>query len=238
MRFIIIMSGLLVAQMSYGQVEKCDFNNKRLNSLTIECELAAWKKSSLLIPTDVRRCTPNPISFQCDEGHGILERLSDIQIKMKDQGMLAQWIDLYSKYYSYKVEHEKAKLIEFVNQYEAAVRPNGVVQEFIVNTLRGNNKRTDGKVYANCVGPREELQGKCDLVFKHQLLTRVLNQAIECERLSQNSDRSQFSQVIVQYLSELKAMVDAQPAIKSELFPTYQSMNFDEVISDYQRKIN
>ncbi|GIL18168.1 MAG: hypothetical protein BroJett040_19190 [Oligoflexia bacterium] len=227
MRFAFIIGLLIITEISFGQAD-CQ---------TADCEIQAWAKAVEFIPKETNRCVPNMTTRLCDEGNGILERLSEIEASMKSESQLKLWSDIYSRFYQYKMGHETGKLNEFIAQYEAAVRPTGVVSKFIVNDLRGNDKRTDGKVYANCVGPREELQGKCDLVFKHHLVTRIINQAMECERIAQNDDRIRMAEVIIKYLTELKSMVEARPEIRSDLFPTYQKMNFDQAISEYRRKL-
>ena len=197
---------------------------------------------SYFIPEKANVCAENPLTFECDEAVDTDQLSSIFQSRFPEDTRLDQVKAIEEEYLNYRTQHEMKKLEEALLQYNGAVHPKGLDSRLIRDLIWGDRKRTDGMVHANCVGPRGTvdfyISGKCDLVKKHALLARVLNEAFSMESFvrDQNVLRD-VRQVVVRYLSELKEMVDQDRIPRSELFPTYREMNFDEVIQKYQRLI-
>jgi len=197
---------------------------------------------SYFIPEKANVCAENPLTFECDEAVDTDQLSSIFQSRFPEDTRLAQVKVIEEKYLNYRTQHEMKKLEESLLQYNGAVHPKGVESRLIRDLIWGDRKRTDGMVHANCVGPRGTvdfyISGKCDLVKKHALLARVLNEAFFMESFVRDQKvLRDVRQVVVRYLSELKEMVEQDRIPRSELFPTYQKMNFDEVIQKYQELI-
>lgn len=199
-----------------------------------ECEYWMWKVFAQFIPQVTSRCIENPVTHLCDEGD-YLEKIYSSYSKAYPQSPRLSEIYAFSqKFYSYKFKHEFDKLDLFIREYETAVRPNNPLSWVIENGLRGNGRRKDGKVYAHCVGPRPGsfgseytggLNGACELVPRHSLITRILNQTQFILTFAQESDQAEVKALESKYMEELKQMLKKNPQLREEVYPTYRDLD-------------
>ncbi len=198
-----------------------------------EYEYLLWRAYSHNIPRTAQVCVPNPATGVCDEGRLLHKMALRYTIKYPKSPWLEEVRNIAQLYYQYELKHETSKLKEAVNQYEAAVYPKSVISKALVNGLRGNNRRTDGKVYANCVGGALDKGGstpKCDLMFKHDMIARILLYAYPMEEWVKPEDGAFVRQTIARYLGELKKLIEADPEIRNNIFPTFRDLDYDEEI--------
>jgi hypothetical protein len=198
-----------------------------------EYEYLLWKAFSAFIPKHANVCIQNPATGTCDEGRLLHRMVLRFTAKYPDSKRLDEIRQIADLYYQYELKRESGKLQEAVNQYEAAVYPKSAVSRLIVNGMRGNNRRTDGKVYANCVGsiPGTGTQpGKCDLQYKHAMISRVLLYAFSMEEWVKPEDSKPVRAAIARYLQELKNLMETDPKVKEDVYPAFRNLDLDQEI--------
>ena len=197
-----------------------------------DCEYWMWKLFAHFIPKVTSRCIENPVTRSCDEGQYLEAIAFSFETAYPQNPRLTEIKEISEKFYAYKIQHEVDKLNLFIEEYEVAVRPTSLLSQFIENGLRGNNRRTDGKVMAHCVGPRPGLsgdisaglEGVCEVVPRHALVTRILNQAQFIATFAHKADRAKVQAVTEKYTSELREMLKKNPTLRNDVYPTYREL--------------